>query len=330
MENNQRIMFLDGFRGIAILLVMFYHTFTSNPDSLPFITSKYGEFPLFKYGFFGVQLFFLISGFVILMSLETKKTFHQFLYKRWLRLFPAMLVTVIFIASTASFFYERPLGQPSIGSIIMGLFFIDPDWIDFFSRIKINPLETVFWSLYAEIRFYIVFGTVYFLFGKIKAIMTLFGLFILTFLLTIISMVNNNLPEGYVKIVEFMGWHLSFGNFQWFACGTLVYQYYIERKKKYILLYLGTVLLTGIVAGSIENTIMTLVIGILFLAPFCIKKIHLIFDNKFLLFIGFISYPLYLMHKSAIISLTIKLHKLSIIPIILLPIIPMIVMIIIS
>lgn len=329
MKNNQRIAFLDGFRGIAILLVMAYHVYTSNPDSLPFITNKYGEFPLFKYGFYGVQLFFLISGFVILMSLETKRTFLSFFYKRWLRLFPAMLIMVIFTGATAWFFYERPSGQLTIGSYIIGLFFIDPDWIDFFFGIKINPLETVFWTLYAEIRFYIVFGMVYFLFGKIKAIATLVGLFFLTVLLMFINMANN-MPELYKKIVEFMGWHLSFGNFQWFAAGTLAYQYYITQKKKYIFLYLGLVVLASILGGSIGNIITGFIISVIFLMPFCIKKIPILFSNRFLVFIGFISYPLYLMHKSVIISLTIKLEKLNIIPIILLPVIPMIIMVIIS
>jgi peptidoglycan/LPS O-acetylase OafA/YrhL len=330
MENNQRIKFLDGFRGIAILLVMFYHSYSLYPDILPEITHKYGEFPLFKYGFFGVQLFFLISGFVILMSIESKKTFPQFLYKRWLRLFPAMLIAVIFMGATSAFLQERPLGQPTIGSYIMGLFFIDPDWIEFFSGIKINPLETVFWSLYAEIRFYLVFGVVYFLFGKIKAIITLFGLFLLTVLVMFTGMINKNLPEYYMKIGEFMGWHLSLGNFQWFACGALVYQYFTERKKKYIVLYCATILFAIILAGSVGNIIMTLIIGIIFLAPFCTEKIHFLFDNRFFDFMGFISYPLYLMHKSAIIALTVKIQSLNIMPIILLPLIPMIIMVIIS
>jgi peptidoglycan/LPS O-acetylase OafA/YrhL len=241
-----------------------------------------------------------------------------------------MFIAVILMSATAAFLRERPLGQPTIGSIITGLFFIDPDWIEFFSGIKINPMETVFWSLYAEIRFYLIFGAVYCFFGKIKAIITLFVLFGLTFLLMIIGMVNHNLPEYYSKITWFIGWHLSFGNFQWFALGTLVYQYYAERKKRYILLYLGTVLLLAAGSGSIGNAASTLAIALIFLAPFCIEKIHIIFDNRFLVFIGFVSYPLYLMHKSAIVALTVKLEKLNLIPIILLPILPMIIMVIIS
>lgn len=76
MAEMQRIKFLDGLRGSAILLVVFYHAYARYPDVVPYLTNTYREFPLFKYGYWGVQLFFLISGFVILMSI-VDKVFHE-------------------------------------------------------------------------------------------------------------------------------------------------------------------------------------------------------------------------------------------------------------
>jgi len=58
----------------------------------PKIRKTSHEFSCYKFGFFGVQLFFMISGFVILMSLEKTEGFFHFIYKRWIRLFPALLI----------------------------------------------------------------------------------------------------------------------------------------------------------------------------------------------------------------------------------------------
>ena len=86
-----RIAFLDGLRGIAILLVVFYHAYTRWSDIVPY-GARYAHFPVAQLGWLGVELFFMISGFVIYMTLEKCRSFGEFLYRRWLRLFPAMLL----------------------------------------------------------------------------------------------------------------------------------------------------------------------------------------------------------------------------------------------
>lgn len=167
---NNRIAFLDGLRGIAILLVVLFHAYSRYPDIVPYKDS-YKYFPLFEYGFLGVQLFFLLSGFVILMTLERSKNFFSFMYKRWIRLFPAMLIATILIFSTAFLFYERPGGMPNLYSVLPGLLFIEPSLLDkIVGGGKILPLEGAFWSLYIEMMFYIIFGISYFILGKKKAV----------------------------------------------------------------------------------------------------------------------------------------------------------------
>ncbi len=98
-----RINFLDGFRGLAILLVLLFHAYARWSSVVPY-GDEFSMFPVFSYGYLGVNLFFLISGFVILMTLEKSKDFFQFLRKRWHRLFPAMLISTIFIFFIAQFF----------------------------------------------------------------------------------------------------------------------------------------------------------------------------------------------------------------------------------
>ncbi len=73
--SEKRLDALDGLRGVAILLVMGFHFFHHLES--PYYKSHlypYGErfaaIPLFQYGYLGVELFFIISGFVIALTLE--------------------------------------------------------------------------------------------------------------------------------------------------------------------------------------------------------------------------------------------------------------------
>src|SRR3990172_280603 len=100
----KRIKYLDGFRGLAIILVILYHSFARWPEIVPY-GDQFSNFFLFHSGWIGVQLFFLISGFVILMTLDKSIGFKNFITKRWLRLFPAILIATILIYFSASFFY---------------------------------------------------------------------------------------------------------------------------------------------------------------------------------------------------------------------------------
>ena len=68
-EPRGRLAYLDGMRGVAILLVLLFHAFARWPDLVPY-GDQYQSVPLFRVGFIGVNLFFIISGFVILMTLE--------------------------------------------------------------------------------------------------------------------------------------------------------------------------------------------------------------------------------------------------------------------
>jgi peptidoglycan/LPS O-acetylase OafA/YrhL len=315
---TKRINFIDGFRGLAILLVILYHSYTRWPSIVPY-GNKFADFPLFRYGNLGVELFFLISGFVILMTLEKCQNFHYFIYKRWIRLFPAMLIVTIIIYATATFLLERPSGNPDFKSIFPGLLFIEPYWFNSIIGYKIIELEGTFWSLYAEVKFYFIFGFLYFAFGKNKAIL---GLVVL-YLLCLISF------RFHLEAIYAVCYQLSFIYFGWFAIGALAYIYYSTKEIKYLLISLGLAGLAGMVEifkhkqQDVYLAVYVILILLLFFLPICFENFRSITNNKFLRFFGFISYPLYLIHENAMISLIIKLHKIfPMIPSLLLPILP--------
>ena len=93
MNTSTRISNFDGLRGIAILLVVWCHFFGylidgHNLTSNNFLTN------IFNYGAFGVQLFFIISGFVISFTLHRYHSLSFFVIARFARLYPVYWCSV--------------------------------------------------------------------------------------------------------------------------------------------------------------------------------------------------------------------------------------------
>lgn len=201
----KRIEYLDGLRGIAILSVIGYHAFARWPGLVPM---PYGQrfAPYFGWGWLGVELFFIISGFVIFLTLDKCRSFGEFMGKRWLRLFPAMLIASCLIVATAPL-VNRPSGIPNMVQILPGLTFIDEGWLG------VHSLEGTFWSLYAEMKFYVFAGLLYFAFGRRAAIYGLIGGFAVYWM--------SKPFDG----LHWLAYQLSMNYWAWFACGALFYEW---------------------------------------------------------------------------------------------------------
>jgi peptidoglycan/LPS O-acetylase OafA/YrhL len=132
---------LDGLRGIAILVVMFFHAH------------------LFKYGrggFLGVDIFFVLSGFLItcLLAQEWDETgnlrLRSFYARRFLRLFPALAVVVLV---TGAWYAHRPPVPEGFGPVASHLVSVLVYVSDF--DIGHRVLEWT-WSLSIEEQFYLI------------------------------------------------------------------------------------------------------------------------------------------------------------------------------
>lgn len=71
-----RILELDALRGIAVVIVLIFHLTLYRKET------EYG----FKLGVTGVDLFFLISGFVIFLTLQQSNNWKNFIFNRFSRL----------------------------------------------------------------------------------------------------------------------------------------------------------------------------------------------------------------------------------------------------
>jgi peptidoglycan/LPS O-acetylase OafA/YrhL len=316
----KRIEFLDGFRGFALIIIAFYHAFYRWPDIVPY-GNTYAEFPLFRYGYLGINLFLLISGFVILMTLEKSKNFKSYIFNRWKRLFPAMLVASILIYLTVQFFPERPRGMPLLRDVVPGITFIEPLWLKAMFRVPFRSIEGSFWSIYVEVKFYIIFGVLYFYLGRSKAII---GLLLLYLVAVVSSFYHNEMLD---KVMD----TLSFKYFCWFAAGCCAYLYFNSRQLKY-LIFCVAICSFDIVQSELLDRgrmIAGFVILTIFILPVYYPKLRMVFSNKIFLFLGFLSYPFYLIHENAMIAMIIKFNKISngSIPHLLLPLIPICILI---
>ena len=155
-EKKGRVNVLDVLRVVAVIMVILSHYYLNYPD----VGRKVA------WGALGVQLFFIISGFVIYASLENTKNYRDFIVKRFLRLSPAMFICSTIIFVFFRFFYtgEGYTNSKLLSNYLIANTFIDPTFINvFFGRVRYYYLDGAFWSLWVEIGFYTLIGLLYFI-----------------------------------------------------------------------------------------------------------------------------------------------------------------------
>ena len=304
---KSRIEYLDGHRGLAILLVMFFHAYVRWTKLLPY-GSAYADFPIFQYGWLGVELFFLISGFVILMTLEKCSTPGEFLYRRWLRLAPAMLICSAIVFLTSGYFVERPAGAPDWESLLPGLTFIDSDWWGRILGHHVNGIEGSFWSLYIEFKFYVFAAVVYYWRGRNALIAGLVSVFLMA---TFLRFTEHSLGINFLRILDSVSSLLSFKYFGWFASGAAFYVYSKNKSLKWLSIAFVVAIVSAGAEGGTDGKIVfaASVVSIFFAASIVFDPIKRILSNRLILFFGAISYPLYLIHENAMVSMVIKLGR---------------------
>jgi peptidoglycan/LPS O-acetylase OafA/YrhL len=318
---SDRLAHIDGLRGLAILAVVLYHAYARWPGLMPFGTAF--AVPPISLGWAGVQLFFLISGFVIFLTLDRCRSLPEFVFNRWSRLFPAMLVATIIIVALDPLLPERPHKIGSMANTIAGLTFIGPGWWSLV-KIDLTPIEGAFWSLFVEVQFYAVAGVSYFLFGKRVALVVLALLYVLAQ-----ATVWSVLPSGSEahRLVFALTDRLGAEHYGWFLAGALFHEH--RRTRHTWLLGSACVVLGAsccLVASPghwLARTIALAIVAAVFVTALWLPAIQRLLSRPFWLFLGFVSYPLYLNHENLVVALTIKLHEIAPgLPMVLLPVLP--------
>lgn len=143
---------LQALRGIACLLVVFYHLGMWENMVWPRVQLTY---PFRWFGYAGVDLFFAISGFIIVYShlehLGNREKLPGYLFRRAWRIFPVFWVAMF---ATATLLYTVA-NQPQLPSGWPHDWF---EWLLLMPRNDGNRVLPVAWSLSYEVMFYMAFG----------------------------------------------------------------------------------------------------------------------------------------------------------------------------
>ena len=294
---------IDGIRALSVLSVIIYHaSFT--------LWNK----PILSGGFVGVDVFFVISGYLICRNLLKELSCNQkinimnFYFRRIKRILPPLLIMIIITFPIAwKFLLPRQMAEYS-NSIISSIlfysnfyFFSSIDYWDIDSKFKIL-LHT--WSLSLEEQFYILFPFFIVIFVKLKTrIAWFFGtlIFIVSLYLTLVLNSNYSVFKFYLlpcRVWEFMA-------------GILIGVYHhrtdipsIPNNLGRLIPFIGLIFLFYSFTYADDSnypSYQTLfpVAGTLLLLLYYDKNhsITKILSSKLPVFIGLMSYSLYLWHQ---------------------------------
>ena len=294
---------VNGLRGIAVLGAVFYHA-----------EIILGTFRIFPGGFLGVDVFIVISGYLMtaIISKEYKATntfsFINYYKRRIRRLLPALLV-VIFFTSIASYFIFLPsLFEDFIKSVFASIFFFSNFFFHYSGQAygaqvlsEIPLLHT--WSLSLEEQFYIVYpaillGLVIYLKRRIELIL------IIGILLSVIfaSIITVNHQSFNYYMLPSRAWEFLFGA----LLGVKLDQINSNenKKSKEVLALIGFIVLLLSFAffddSNFHPSYLTLIpVTATYLIIQNTSKdsvINKVLSLQTLIFIGLISYSFYLWH----------------------------------
>jgi peptidoglycan/LPS O-acetylase OafA/YrhL len=298
VELNSYMPHIDRLRGFAIIFVLFYHFFPN----------------FFKGGFIGVDIFFVISGYLItkgiLQDLHADKfSLLNFYKKRVIRIFPA-LILVLFFSLILGYYTLLPNDFNLLRNHVAGgaffvsnfIYFQESGYFD--NSIEFKYLANL-WSLSVEEQFYLIWPLIilFLFYLKINIFITILIITILSFLLNLLLIDSYPFSTFYLLHTRFF--ELSLGgiiaqlkfndylivkiqNRKYLSKAIYIFPFFILFQLSFFLdstsTYPGYWVLLPITCSAL----------IIYLHPLKIESNYSLSSS--LIYIGLISYPLYLWH----------------------------------
>ena len=280
---------IQGLRGISILLVFLFHL--------------NGE--VFSYGYLGVDIFFVISGFIITKIIsqnliDNKFSLKIFFVSRFMRLIPSlffmvMIVTILIITTYQIHPDPSILINTGLTSLIglsnFYLIFIENDYFNSFDE---NIFEHM-WSLSVEFQFYLLYPLFFTVLFKILKNNVSFYTYLYSII--VFSYILFNI------FYEFEYFYHTGSRIGELIIGCLTFFLYQKKSNNYFIIFLSIIFL---IIFFIHSNIFYLIVSICFLTSFIILNLTKIsflrslLNNKLLLITGDASYSLYLWHLPVI------------------------------
>jgi peptidoglycan/LPS O-acetylase OafA/YrhL len=290
---------IQGLRALAVLAVITNHLF---PDLLPG-------------GFLGVDIFFLLSGYLITSQLMELSAFNNtrhsllvFYARRIRRILPSALL-VIWVSTFLAYRYLGPVvGNENLRDARWSTLFVANSHfnslkVDYFGQGTSSPLLQHFWSLAVEEQFYIVWPIL------LLVIVLLFRANSTKVLLAVVSIIG---------IVSFSSIFMIEKTLTYFATQTRIWELCLgailaiigTRKSLRLLQWtaLAAVLLSLLLIDSSNQVPGFIIIPVLLATGLLLNvsdsKIQLLLNNRVMHYLGDLSFVLYLWHWPAI-----ELHR---------------------
>ncbi|QGY41089.1 acyltransferase family protein [Pseudodesulfovibrio cashew] len=305
---------IDGLRSVAVMLVVFYHAGIS-----------YQGKELFSGGFIGVDIFFVISGYLIskiIFREINSNTFSimNFYERRARRIIPALTVVLLI---TSYFCWKILLPQAFIEfgkslfstvAFIANIFF----WRQDSYNAEISSLKPLLhmWSLGVEEQFYLFYPILIILVVKSKKSITKTLLFIGVASLSLCEWMSFTHKDFNFYMLPTRAWELIAGGLI-VQCDDRIRQY---EKHKMTIEYILSFSLAVIFIFSIHFTDNSrlpslinavLIFSVTFIIAFAKSDTFIgkILSNKIFVSIGLISYSLYLWHQPVLSLLRVELNR---------------------
>ncbi len=306
LTKDKEILSITGIRAIAILSVFIFHI---DQNIIP-------------RGYLGVDIFFLISGYVVTLSITRKNQFSLtgFYLARIRRITPA-LMTMIFLALSIGYIITLPKQYFDLAEQARSVLLLYSNWyfnykLDYFSDSALNIFLLHCWSLSIEEQFYIIYPF-FFIFYRQKITPTL--LFIL---LLISAVYGYQLFNGGESQLAF---YSSFARAWQFLLGSLIAlnfslkneNHVLFEKRKFInfIFSYASVAIVFIFLFIPKNYIsdwysrVFICFSCSILLVYCNTKYSpFLLKNKILVYIGRLSYSLYLYHWPVIVTIKLYFH----------------------
>ncbi len=291
-QHSIRFEELDSLRGIASIIVVLFH-FTMGREQ-----ADYG----FNLGVTGVDLFFIISGFVIFFSLERTNNLKQFFVNRFYRIFPTYWLGVTY---TFSVILVYSLLTKDFSLLDIKQYLVNLTMIQTYFGVK--DLDGPYWTMLVELIFYIYVAFLY----KLKRAFDLVTCLLIAFTLVLVYFFfDSDFIFLFYKVPFIQFTPLFFAGVVFYKrkmlhLSTLYFVSFI------ILCYSAQLLLfkySGKSSGQVSFIqyfcMLTIYFSLFYL--FVENKLKFLI-NKYLIYLGKISFALYLIHQRVSVNFIIPI-----------------------
>ncbi len=280
--HHARLANIEALRALAVLAVMLYHYTARYP--LEYLNYAEAVWPV-RYGYMGVELFFIISGYCIYMTATRCRSLALFWARRFSRLQPAFMACIVITFCIVAY-----AGLPDRRV----------DWIAALANMAwlpavglTPPVDGVYWSLMVELKLYLLFGLVYFgLRGRGDPVVWWTVLFLVGACIRTWDLQYNG--AQIIRSTFTLG-TFAFPYSGFFMVGMLIYRW--DSTPRWLKLVAVPAFAWACYAATNTWTERALLFALLPISKFALGWQNLQVP-KALVFIGFISYPLYLLHNN--------------------------------